>query len=117
MNKTNTSSVNKKVRNLCRINPWLFGILLFALIIRLVGIDHGFPYIYHPDEPAVVRSALGIRFDPNPHHFDWPHLYFYINYFIYMVFAKLRDLVTNAGLNPQVSQLVPLFYNDNLVFY
>lgn len=90
---------------------------LIALIIRLVGIDHGFPYIYHPDEPTIIRSALGIRFDPNPHHFDWPHLYIYLNYFLYMIFAKFRDIITSVGLRPQLSQLAPLVYNDNLIFY
>ena len=73
-------------------------VLIVALILRLTAIDHGFPYIYHPDEPTVVRSALGLRFDPNPHHFDWPHLYFYLNYLMYMVFAKLRDFLTLLGL-------------------
>ncbi len=92
-------------------------ILLIALFIRLIGIDHGFPYIYHPDEPAVIRTALGIRFDPNPHHFDWPHLYIYLNYFVYMVFAKLRDIITAIGLNSQLSRVAPLIYNDNLFFY
>jgi len=85
--------------------------------MRLVGIDHGFPYIYHPDEPAVIRSALGIRFDPNPHHFDWPHLYFYLNYLSYMVFAKVRDLASVAGLKPWLSQALPILWNDNVIFY
>ncbi|MFA5775983.1 MAG: glycosyltransferase family 39 protein [Patescibacteria group bacterium] len=88
-----------------------------ALIVRLIAIDHGFPYIYHPDEPAVVRSALGIRFDSNPHHFDWPHLYFYLNYFVYMVFAKMRDLITSLGFHLSVAQVAPIIYNDNLIFY
>jgi 4-amino-4-deoxy-L-arabinose transferase-like glycosyltransferase len=88
-----------------------------ALIIRLVFINHGFPYIYHPDEPAVIRSALGIRFDPNPHHFDWPHLYLYLNYFVYMTFAKIRDLLTLANLKPSITQIAPIIYNDDLIFY
>lgn len=99
-----------------RFAPIAF-ILLVALLIRLIGIDHGFPYIYHPDEPTIIRSALGIRFDPNPHHFDWPHLYIYLNYFLYMIFAKLRDLLSSVGLKPWLSQVAPLFYNDHLIFY
>lgn len=92
-------------------------IFLIALVIRLVAIDHGFPYIYHSDEPAVIRSALGIRFDPNPHHFDWPHLYFYLNYFVYMAFAKMRDLIISLGLQSSLAQIAPIIYNDSLIYY
>ena len=100
-----------------RHGAYILLIVIIALVIRLVAIDHGFPYIYHDDEPAVIRSALGIRFDPNPHHFDWSHLYFYLNYFVYMVFAKLRDLATLAGLKAWVGSIAPIIYNDNLIFY
>ena len=92
-------------------------VIIIALIIRLIGLDHGFPYIYHPDEPTIIRSALGIRFNPNPHHFDWPHLYIYLNYFIYMVFAKFRDIIIAVGLKSLLIQIAPLMYNDNLIFY
>jgi 4-amino-4-deoxy-L-arabinose transferase-like glycosyltransferase len=85
--------------------------------VRLAAIDHGFPYIYHADEPAVVRSALAIRFDPNPHHFDWPHLYFYLNYFCYMVFGKVRDLASGLHLQTTLVQLAPVLWNDKLIFY
>lgn len=84
----------------------LFLAVLLALIFRLVGINHGLPLVIHPDEPTIVRSALGIRFDPNPHHFDWPHLYIYLNYFVYMVFAKLRNLVPLA-----------IFFREPDIFY
>ena len=92
-------------------------VIIVALVVRLIGLDHGFPYIYHPDEPTIIRSALGIRFDPNPHHFDWPHLYIYLNYFVYMIFAKFRDIITAVGLKSQLTQIAPLMYNDNLIFY
>ena len=93
-------------------NPALILVIL-ALTIRLIGIDHGFPFIYHPDEPTVIRSALGIRFDPNPGHFDWPHVYFYMNYFGYMVFAKFRAFLASTSL----ATTLPILWNDNLVFY
>jgi len=92
-------------------------ILLLGLLIRIYGINHGFPYIFHPDEPAVIRTALGIRFDINPKHFDWPHLYFYVNYFIFYSFAFLRDVIANLGYKEAVSLLFPLMWNDKLVFY
>jgi len=95
----------------------LLCLTLVALAIRLVAIDHGFPYIYHPDEPTIIRSALGLRFNPNPGHFDWPHLFIYLNFFLYMIFAKARDVLTCLGLSQALSRVVPIVWNDNLVFY
>ena len=92
-------------------------IIFCALALRLTGITHGFPFIFHPDEPTIVRSALGIRFNPNPKHFDWPHLYIYLNYFLYMVFAKFRDLLVTLGLKNTISSAFPLIWNDDLIFY
>jgi len=100
-----------------RINNKLLIIFGIALLLRVVGIKHGFPFIFHPDEPTVVRSALGIRFFPNPEHFDWPHLYIYLNYILYMVFARFRSVVALVGLKPLISKAFPLIWNDNLVFY
>lgn len=100
-----------------KIDKRLLSILILGLILRLIGLDHAFPFIFHPDEPTVVRSALGIRFNPNPGHFDWPHLYIYINYFVYMVFAKLRTLIELVGLKEYLFFTVPIIWNDNLIFY
>lgn len=36
----------------------LVGVLALALVLRLWGIDFGLPYVYHPDEPRYVDSAL-----------------------------------------------------------
>jgi len=94
MGWSTTESMLKKQNN------WfIFFIIVLALAVRLAGIEHGFPFIFHPDEPTIVRSALGIRFDLNPKHFDWPHLYIYLNYFLYMAFAKFRNFVLSIGLN------------------
>ena len=92
-------------------------IILVGLILRLTGIQHGFPFIFHPDEPTIIRSALGIRFNPNPMHFDWPHLYIYINYFLYMLFGKFRSLLEVVKLKSTLSNIFPLIWNDDLIFY
>lgn len=92
-------------------------VLLCALVLRLAGITHGFPFIFHPDEPTIVRSALGIRFNLNPKHFDWPHLYMYLNYFLYMMFSRCRNMLGILGIRNAVSTLFPLVWNDDLVFY
>lgn len=92
-------------------------ILLLGLGLRLAGSTHGFPFIFHPDEPAVVRSATGIRFDPNPAHFDWPHLHFYLNFIIHWLYIKLRGGLQILGLQKYLSSLFPLMWRDPLVFY
>lgn len=100
-----------------RLNKCLVLILFLALVLRLIGIGHGFPFIFHPDEPATVRSALSIRFYPNPKHFDWPHFYIYLNYFLYMIFARFRDIAVSLNLKDSLSVSFPLFWNDDIIFY
>ena len=92
-------------------------IVLLGLIFRLIGIQHGFPFIFHPDEPTIIRSALGVRFDPNPKHFDWPHFYIYLNYFLYMIFAKIRGLFTSFGMQNKLAELFPLMWDEDLIYY
>jgi len=100
-----------------KINLILLGIVILAVLLRVIGITHSFPFIFHPDEPTVVRSALGIRFDPNPGHFDWPHLFIYQNYFLFMIFSKVRDIIAAIGLKSSLSSAFPIIWDDYLVFY
>ncbi len=88
-------------------------IVIVGVLLRIIGTNYGFPFIFHPDEPTVVRSALGIRFSPNPGHFDWPHLYIYLNYFLFMIFAKFRDLLPYLGLKSYFLG----FWDDRTIFY
>lgn len=92
-------------------------IILLAFILRIAGVTHGFPFIFHPDEPTIIKSALAIRFNPNPDHFDWPHLYVYVNFFLYMFFARMRDFLTAYGFKDYLSAVAPIIWNDDLIFY
>ncbi len=92
-------------------------ILLVGFGLRVAGVEHGFPFIFHPDEPAVVRSAIGLRFDPNPAHFDWPHLHLYLNYFLHFLYIKFRIRLQVFGLQESLSTLFPLMWRDPLIFY
>jgi len=100
-----------------KIDKALLLILVGGLILRIAGLTHGFPFIFHPDEPAVVRSALGIRFDSNPGHFDWPHLHFYLNFILYWVYIKFRGGLQILGLQGTLSSWFPLLWRDPLIFY
>ncbi|OGC47203.1 hypothetical protein A2886_00975 [candidate division WWE3 bacterium RIFCSPHIGHO2_01_FULL_42_13] len=92
-------------------------ILLVGFGLRVAGVEHGFPFIFHPDEPAVVRSAIGLRFDPNPAHFDWPHLHLYLNYFLHFLYIKFRIRLQVFGLQESLSAYFPLMWRDPLIFY
>lgn len=92
-------------------------IVFIALLFRLIGIQHSFPFIFHPDEPTIVRSALDVRFKSNPGHFDWPHLYIYANYFVYMLFSRLRTFIMDSGFQDIAVRTVPLIFDNTLIWY
>ena len=112
-NKEKIINKNRVSGKLYNFDLSLVLIILVGLILRLTGIQHGFPFIFHPDEPTIIRSALGIRFNPNPMHFDWPHLYIYINYFLYMLFGKFRSLLEVVKLKSALSNIfLKIGYSD-----
>lgn len=107
----------KKPRALDRGVFILLLIIFAAAALRLTGISYSFPFIFHPDEPTIVRSALGIRFGANPKHFDWPHLYIYLNYFLYMIFARFRSFLSAIGLREKSALLFPLMWDEKVIYY
>ncbi|MGB3218548.1 MAG: glycosyltransferase family 39 protein [Anaerolineae bacterium] len=68
--------------------PALAAILLIAVALRLWGINFGLPYLYHPDEPGYVAIAQNMvkTGDLNPHFFNYPTLFFYLNSLAYLPF-------------------------------
>jgi 4-amino-4-deoxy-L-arabinose transferase-like glycosyltransferase len=74
----------------------IFGIiLLVALIVRIWGVNYDLPYIYHSDEPTYVAIIQNIfkTGDLNPHFFNYPSLFFYINAFAYIPYFLLGKLL------------------------
>ena len=65
----------------------LLAILAVAFFFRVYGINFGLPYIYHPDEPSIVKRALSMirSGDFSPHWFDWPSLYIYTQALVYVL--------------------------------
>ncbi len=77
-------------------------ILLIALSVRVWGINYDLPYIYHPDEPGYVAISQNIfkTGDLNPHFFNYPSLFFYINSFAYIpyyLFGKFLGVFTTRS--------------------
>jgi len=56
----------------------LGGVLLLALVLRLIGLGFGLPAVYNPDEVAITARTLAFaKGDLNPHNFLYPTFYFY----------------------------------------
>lgn len=81
----------------------LFGVILtLALLVRIWGVSYDLPYIYHPDEHNYVTISQNIfkasdLGDLNPHFFNYPSLFFYINscaYVPYYLYGKFSGIFT-----------------------
>jgi len=102
-------------------------IILFALIVRFLGIGKGLPYIHNFDEPFIASTALEMlrNGDFNPHWFFYPGFMMYscfvvdIFHYLYLVgqsadsinyINDLNDIVINkdTGWNWTISH--PSFY-------
>ena len=74
----------------------VLGLLGVALLLRVTGLGAGAPFVYHPDEWAIVQPALTMirTLDWNPHWFDWPSLSIYA----YLPVAIAVRLLSDASL-------------------
>lgn len=98
-------------------NRTFYLILFVGLLLRVLGVTYGYPYIFHIDEPTIVRSTLGLRYSSEIGHFDWPHFTFYFNYFFYFIFIKARGVIQIIGLRNPLENVFPILWNDPFVFY
>jgi 4-amino-4-deoxy-L-arabinose transferase-like glycosyltransferase len=97
------------MRNINTERSILILILLLSALVRVWGINYDLPYVYHPDEPVYIRISQNIfkTGDLNPHFFNYPSLFFYINalaYGPYYVLGKLMGVFsTPQDILPPVS--------------
>jgi len=86
----------------------LGGIFLLALWLRLWGLGYDLPCIYHPDEPKYIAISQAIfkTGDLNPHFFNYPSLFFYLNALAYVPFYLVGKV---AGIFHSVQDLLPPF--------
>ncbi len=108
-----------KLKKALSDNWALIVVLIVAFLFRGLGVTWGFPFTLNNDESALVRSALGMRFgDFNPHYFDWPSLYRYINFSLFWLFIKFRVPFQLTFGVETMRRLLPFFWNsDPLPFY
>jgi 4-amino-4-deoxy-L-arabinose transferase-like glycosyltransferase len=93
----------------------LAAILALALVIRLIGIQRGLPYVYYTDEAITVNHAVAFGTgDLNPHNFTYPTLYMYVLAGVYGVIYAVGRLSGSFG---SVNDFVRLFFEDATPFY
>jgi 4-amino-4-deoxy-L-arabinose transferase-like glycosyltransferase len=77
-------------------------VLIIALLLRVWGINYDLPYIYHPDEPfsmGIIQNIFKTS-NFNPHFFNYPSLFFYINvlaYIPYYLLGKILGIFTTRN--------------------
>jgi 4-amino-4-deoxy-L-arabinose transferase-like glycosyltransferase len=71
-------------------------IVLLAVVLRVIGIWHDYPFSFYPDEAHFVKRALSFgSFDFNPHWFHKPAFYMYllfVDYGIFFIVGKIFGL-------------------------
>ena len=79
-------------------------ILLVALGFRLWGIGFGLPYLYHPDEAALISPAIHTvqTGDWSPHFFHYPSFFHHSLAFLYIAYFVLG---VSAGTFTSVQDL------------
>ncbi len=91
-------------------------VIMVGMLLRIFAVPHGFPYILNIDEPALVRTTLGLRESIWINHFDWPHFNYYLHYLFYEIFIKFRGFINIMGWT-NVRDAFPFFWDDPFAFY
>jgi 4-amino-4-deoxy-L-arabinose transferase-like glycosyltransferase len=73
---------------------WVVTVFI-AFFLRIWGIPFGLPNIYHADEPTYIVIAQNIfkTRDLNPHFFNYPSLFFYLNALVYIPYYLVGKLL------------------------
>ncbi|MCX7918447.1 MAG: phospholipid carrier-dependent glycosyltransferase [bacterium] len=98
-------------------HKWLIGILAFALLMRIWGIQFGLPEQYHPDEVKYVILGLKVGVvGLNVGYFDNPTGYSYLLFFeygllyligrLFSIFHSPRDLAILYYQDPSIYVLL-----------
>ena len=108
LKKTMTSTTEKKY-------GLITAILILAAFLRILGIWHGYPYSFYPDEAHFVKRALSFgSLDFNPHWFHKPAFYMYVLFFEYGVYYVIGKI---AGLWSTVSDFAVSYVKNPGPFY
>jgi len=104
-----------KIKLISNQNNIIYGILFFAAVLRLWGVQFGLPYLYHADEPIIVNHALAYgTFDFHPYFFKIPPLTSYLLFFVYGIYYVALRLF---GVLQSSDEFFDLFLSDPTSFY
>ncbi|MCP4421016.1 MAG: glycosyltransferase family 39 protein [Chloroflexi bacterium] len=80
--------------------------MLLGFALRVWGIDFGLPFLYHSDEPNKIMMAqrMFVTGDLNPHYFNYPSLFIYLNALLYIPYYGIGNLL---GLFDNPQDLLP----------
>jgi 4-amino-4-deoxy-L-arabinose transferase-like glycosyltransferase len=83
-----------KATGQARILGGLVLIFGLALLLRTTALGYDLPNIYHPDEPIYINIIQSIyQGDLNPHFFNYPTLFFYLNALAYLPYFGFLRLI------------------------
>jgi len=88
----------------------IFFVIMFALVLRLWGIWHGYPFSYYGDEQHFVNRAVSFGSgDLNPHWFHKPAFLMYLLFFEYGIFFVIGKVI---GLFPTLDSFAISYFQD-----
>lgn len=100
----------------------VYGLAILAFILRIIPIKYGLPLHLNIDEPALVSGSLLLKNSLNIGRFDWPHLYFYINFLFYLPgyllvnFFKLPFFLEGDGIYFAISRALSAIFGVLTLF-
>ena len=90
-------------------------IVFLAATLRILGIWHGYPFSFYPDEAHFVKRALSFgSFDFNPHWFHKPPFYMYLLFVEYGAYFVLGLVF---GLWSSTADFAVFYINHPGTFY
>jgi hypothetical protein len=84
-------------------------VVLAGFALRLLGLQYGLPYVYNPDEVAIMTRALSFATGTlNPHNFLYPTFFFYV---LFAWVGSYLGLVWLTGGVSSLSELPGLYFS------
>jgi 4-amino-4-deoxy-L-arabinose transferase-like glycosyltransferase len=83
----------------------LAGILVVAASLRMWGAFYDLPYIFHADEPRYIGIIQDVfkTGDLNPHFFNYPSMFLYVNALAHAPYFWLGKFVTPQDILPPIT--------------
>ncbi len=101
-------------------------VLAGALVLRLLGVSRGLPYVHEWDEPTVMSYVIRMiqRGDLNPNTFIYPSVYYYLLWpvmYLHYLFLHVQGMLNSPwdiGLfHPQAPPEIYAWYITHPSFY